>query len=73
MKCGLTYQETLDTAQRYVKGNVMEALKDFIRDKLLIISYNEYEGMEESLPLQELYRLEGIVEGIISSMEQSRD
>lgn len=47
----------------------MEALKNFIRDKLLIISFNEYEGMEENLTLLELYQLKGIVEGIISSIE----
>lgn len=48
----------------------MGALKNFICDKLLIISYNEYEGMKENLSLPELYQLKGIVEGIISSMEQ---
>lgn len=63
-KTGNSKNENIQT-----KGVIMEALKKFILDNLLIVSFNEYEGMEENLSLVELYHLKGIVEGIISSRE----
>ena len=46
----------------------MEALKNFILSKLMIFSFNEYEGTND-LSLVELYQLKGIIEGVISSIE----
>jgi hypothetical protein len=40
----------------------MEALKNFIFNNLMEMSFGEYEGMVEDISLSELYQLRGLVE-----------